>query len=70
MDFLILITLTSLVPMLGLLGGIINFQSNFNRTFCVLKSVDPGQTPRNVASDLGLHCLLMTSKKDTYRFNT
>ena len=27
-------------------------------------SGDPGQTPRSVASDLGLHCLPMSHKKD------
>ena len=25
-----------------------------------LQTVDPDQTPRSVASDLGLHCLLIT----------
>ena len=27
-------------------------------------SVDPDQTPRSVASDLGLHCLPMSSLRD------
>ena len=27
-------------------------------------SEDPDQTPRSVASDLGLHCLSMSHKKD------
>ena len=27
-------------------------------------SVDPDQTPHSVASDLGLHCLPMSHKKD------
>ena len=26
---------------------------------CMANSVDPDQTPRSVASDLGLHCLLI-----------
>ena len=27
-------------------------------------SVDPDQTPRSAASDLGLHCLPMSQKRD------
>ena len=67
MDDLILITLTSLDPILGLLGGIINFHSNFNRTFLYARSENHDQTPRDVVSDLGLHCLLLTNKADAYR---
>ena len=29
-------------------------------------SVDPDQTPQNAASDLGLNCLPMSHKKDTW----
>ena len=28
-----------------------------NITVCIAKSIDPDQTPRSAASDLGLHCL-------------
>ena len=50
-------------PFEGLLGGIFYFYSNFNRTFCQ-QSVDPDQTPHSAVSDLGLHCLPMSHKKD------
>ena len=33
-------------------------------THAFRNSVDPDQTPRTVASDLGLHCLPMSHKKD------
>ena len=32
--------------------------------FMLANSVDPDQTPRSVASDLGLHCLPMSQKRD------
>ena len=32
--------------------------------FSVANSGDPDQTPRSVASDLGLHCLPLSHKKD------
>ena len=44
-----------------MLGGIFYFYINFNRT---ANSGRPDQTPRSAASDLGLHCLLMSNKKD------
>ena len=53
MDFPILINWTSPFPFLGLLGGIFHFYSNFKRNFCL------------AASDLVLHCLPMSHKKDT-----
>ena len=34
----------------------------FERTFC--NSGDPDQMPHTVASDLGMHCLPMSHKKD------
>ena len=43
------------------LGGIFHFYKNFNRIF---SSGDPDQMPQPVASDLGLHCLHMSHKKD------
>ena len=30
---------------------------------CVANSVDPDQTPQNVASDQGLHCLLLPVRR-------
>ena len=39
------------------------FFPNFDRIFCK-KTGDPDQTPRTVASDLGLHCSPMSHKKD------
>ena len=35
-----------------------------NRTFCKQTSAEPDQTPRIAASDLVLHCLPMSNKKD------
>ena len=32
----------------------------FGWKILLANNVDPGQTPHNVASDLGLHCLPMT----------
>ena len=45
-------------PILRLLGGIFIFFSNFNRTFCK-QTEDP-----DAVSYLGLHCLLLSHKKD------
>ena len=36
--------------------------ANLNRTFCK-ETVDPDQTPRSAASDLGLYCLHISHKK-------
>ena len=47
-----------------MLGAIFHFHPNFDRIFCKQKSEDPDQTPRSAASDLGLHCLPMSHKKD------
>ena len=62
MHFPILINWTSPFPILGLLGGIFHFYSNFERDFCK-------QTMENLIrhckmSDLVLHSLLMSHKKD------
>ena len=35
--------------------------------YSISNSGDPYQTPRSVASDLGLHCLSMSHKKDARR---
>ena len=42
------------------------FSSLFKFQYNILQanSGDPDQTPRSVASDLGLHCLNMSHKKD------
>ena len=65
MEFPILINWTSPFPFEGLLGGIFHFYSNLNRTFCEQKvHGDPDQAPHSAASDLGLHCLPMSHKKD------
>ena len=37
----------------------------FKKIFLLANSEDPDQTPRSVASDLGLHCLPMLQKWDT-----
>ena len=55
MEFPTLINWTSSIPFQGLLRGVFNFYSNFNR--------DPDQVPRSVASDPGLRCLHMPHKK-------
>ena len=57
MYFPILINWTSPFPILGLLGGIFHFYSNFKRNFLIANSGEPDQTPRFAASDLVLHCL-------------
>ena len=41
-----------------------HFHSNFSGTFCLANSGEPGQMPHSVASDLGLHCLCMSHKKE------
>ena len=57
MEFLNLVSRTSLFPNLGVLGGIFIFFSNFKRTNCK-------QTVRYPLSDLGLHCLSMPHKEN------
>ena len=78
MDFPIFINWTSSFPIKGLSGGIFHFYSNCNRTLCkqTLETLlrhrilqanigDPIETLHSAASDLGLHCLYMSHKKDT-----
>ena len=60
MDMPTISSKTSTFPILGVLGGIFFFFPNFNRTFC---KQDPDHTAY-VVSDLGLHCLPMSHKKD------
>ena len=38
--------------------------SYFDRTIMLANSGDPDQTPSSAPSDLGLHCLPMSHKKD------
>ena len=52
MDLPTLINRTNLLPILGVLGGIFRFYLIFEITFCT------------AASDLDLHCLFMSYKKD------
>ena len=51
---------------LGVLDGIFCFCSHFNRTFCKqrVETLINDQMPPCAGSDLGLHCLLMSYKKD------
>ena len=45
------------------MGGVFNVNSNSNRTFCKQKG-DPDQMLHFAASDLGLHCLPVSQKRD------
>ena len=56
----IIINLTSPFPILGLLGDIFHFYSYFKRNNCK----QTVENLKNMASDLVLHCLLMSHKKD------
>ena len=63
MEFPTFINLTGPFLFKRLLGGISHFYSNFNRIFCK----DIVMTPIRhhiLQSDLGLHCLGMSYKKD------
>ena len=60
----ILINWTSPFPILGVSGVLFHFYSILNRYFCLANSEDPDQTPRSAASDLGLHCLPRSPKRD------
>ena len=59
-----LINWTSPFPVLGVSGVLFHLHSVFDRN-SYEQSVDPDQTPRSAASDLGLHCLPMFQKWDT-----
>ena len=47
-----------------MLGGIFSFLFEFLYKIMQANSEDPDQMPHSVASDLGLHCLPMSHKKD------
>ena len=64
MNFSISIIWTGSFPILGLLGGIFHFYLNFKRKLLWANSEESDQTPRFAASDLILHCLPMSYKKD------
>ena len=59
MEYPTLINWNSPFPFLRLLDGIFIFLFKIIITHFVSNSGDPDQTPRFVASDLGLHCLPM-----------
>ena len=48
----------------GSLGSKFQFHSNFKTYILLANSAEPDQTPRSVISDLVLHCLPMSYKKD------
>ena len=64
MEFPTDINWTNPIPISGLLGGIFHFNLNFERNFCLKNSREPDQISRFTASDLVLHCLPMSHKKD------
>ena len=66
MDFPIFINWMSSLPILWLLSGIFHFCSNFQKKQQLLfaNSEEPDQTPCFAASDLVLHCLPLSHKKD------
>ena len=45
-------------------GGIFHLNSNFNRTFYKQTVEKNNQSSHSVASDLGLHCMPMSHRKD------
>ena len=59
MEFPSIINWTSPFPFSGMLGGIFHFSSNFDRNLCK-QTVET----QNAASDLGLHYLPTSHKKD------
>ena len=64
MDCAILFNWMSPFPILGVSGILFHFSFILNRNSCKQTSVDPDQTPHSVASDLGLHCLPRSQKRD------
>ena len=65
-EFPRLINWTSPFPILGLSGGIFHLYSIFKKKKLMLaNSGEPDQTSRIAASDLVLHCLPISHKKDT-----
>ena len=65
MYFHMLINWTSPFPILGLLGVFFPFLFKFEKKLLYANRGEPDQMPRFAASDLVLHCLPMSHKKDT-----
>ena len=53
------------ISIIRVVGFFFPFLFKFNRTFCKKNGGDPDQTQHSVVSDLGLHFLPMSHKKDT-----
>ena len=52
-------------PILGVTDVLFHFYLVFNtEIFLYANSADPDQMPRSAVSDLGLHCLLRSQKRD------
>ena len=67
MEFPTDINWNSPYPILGLLGGIFHFYSEFDRTFCkqtVNNLIRRRRTPRSAASGLFMHCLANKEDKN------
>ena len=64
MDPSILIDRTSSFPLLGVSGELFHSYFILLHKFKLANSVDPDQTPRSAASDLGLHCLPRSQERD------
>ena len=64
MEFPADINWTSSFPMLGLFVWYFSFLLKILKKLLFANSGEPDQTPHYVASDLVLHCLLMSHKKD------
>ena len=65
MDPSILINWTSPFPNLRVSGVLFFFLFYFKQMFLLANSQDPDQTLCSAASDLGLHCLPMSRKRNT-----
>ena len=59
-----ILVIQSPFPFLGVLDGIFHFYSKFKRKLLFVNSGEPDQTLHFAASDLVLHCLPMSHKKD------
>ena len=64
MNFPTSINWTNPFPILGVFGGIFLLFSKFQLKILYTNSEDPDQAPHYAVSDLDLHCLHMSHKKD------
>ena len=64
MDPSILINWTITFPNLGVSGVHFNSCFTFDKNFMLATSVDPDQMPHCAVSDLGVHCLPWSQKRD------